>query len=810
MPFAVGAAIAGAIGLAGTAATVVGGAIGIGLSIGLSVGLSYGVQAIFGSKSGSSANEIGGNTQMLRAAAEPRKIIYGTSLVSGILAYAEVTGPHNYFLDLIIVLAGHPVHSIGDVYFNDKLSTDPQFFNSNVGVYFGQVFKHTGHETTADSTLVGLSAGLWTAAHKLQGCAYLYVRLGWDPNNKAWPGGIPNISAVVQGKDDIYDPRTGNHGFTNNWALCCADYLVSPMGLGADSSEIDMDVLIAAANLSDESVQVPDGLGGTTYQARYTCDGVIKTDQTPKDIMGKVLTGGAGSLVYTQGLYRLFGASYATPTVTLTESDLRGPLQVKSKLPRSQLFNTVKGRFVNPAQFWQVADFPPVGSDAYVAEDGGEIDNDIELPFTQDVYAAQRLATIHLRKSRLGVSVVMPCKLTALRVTAWDVVSVSIAALGWTAKPFRVTRFTFSADGGIDLQLQEELADVYSWNYGMAITMDVPPETNWPMPSDLAAPTGLGVSAVVMQRLDGSVSPILRISWAADTGPYIDSYELGWKPSGETSWNAVTMGNDATYYDVLDTHEGVSYNFRLRSVNTFGVKSPWATIDGSSHGKETLPNPPTGLSLLDGLSHIVATWAPPADNDIRGYEVWASTTNDRSTASLIVFTPAQRVDVSANPGTYYAWVRAVDTSGNQSAWCPAGQFAGVPGVSGKIDASNVHTYIADDILPTFNQPVEWDLVFDDSATGTIPRVIGSMYLPAGAFQAPNACLGCADPLRTATLTIESTGGATTYCTLARTGGLDWTTASGGFTLSAGGYVDITLCADIPGAIAHVTGLRITK
>ena len=721
MPFIPGAVAVGtAIGLSGTTAAVVGGAIVVTASIGLSVGLNYGVQAAFG-KSSSKGSTLSGQTQMIRQSASPRRVIYGRTLVSGSLLYAEVTGPNNAFLDMIIVLAGHPVHSIGDVFFDGKISTDAQFFNNNVGVSFAAIVKHLGHDTNADRTLVALSNGLWTAAHKCLGCAYLYVRMGWDPNQKAFPGGIPNITAIVDGKEDIYDPRTGTYGYSNNWALCCANYLMTKgkLGFGADADEVDMTALTAAANLSDESVTIPDGSGGTTTQRRYTCDGSFLVDgTTPEEVMGKLLSAGAGTLSYSMGLYRLFGASYSTPTIAaLTESDLRGKIEIKAKLPRSQLFNTVSGKFLDSAKFWQESDFPSVSSDDYIADDGGDvIPRDIELPFTSNVYACQRLAIIHLRKSRLGVSVVMPCKKSALRAVAWSVIPVSIAALGWENKTFRVTKLSFSSDGGIDLHLTEELASSYTWNHGDAITVDLPPETNLPKPWDLAAPTGLGVEAIIQRRADGSIYSLIRVTWTALADGFLDHYELGWKKTTETDWNSATVSRDATMYDIMNSVEGVDYDIALRAVNTIGVKSPWTTLTGSSAAKSTPPNPPTGLYLQDGLKQITASWNNPSDKDLKGVELWASTTNDRSAAIKQVFTASDHWVTTAPPGTYYAWCRAVDTTGNQSAWEPAGQFAGVVGVSvDEVGAGLVP------MLPTWKNNFESDdlSLWTGSGGGTI-------------------------------------------------------------------------------------------
>ena len=111
------------------------------------------------------------------------------------------------------------------------------------------VSKHLGApDQAADADAVATFPETWTANHRLRGRAYVYVKLDFDEN--WWPNGIPNIKAVVRGKK-VYDPRTGVTAWSDNWALCLRDYIVSPQGLNA---AVDDANVIAEANICDELV----------------------------------------------------------------------------------------------------------------------------------------------------------------------------------------------------------------------------------------------------------------------------------------------------------------------------------------------------------------------------------------------------------------------------------------------------------------------------------------------------------------------------------------------------------------------------
>ena len=83
-----------------------------------------------------------------------------------------------------------------------------------------------------------------------------------------FPSGEPEIRFDVNGKSDIYDPRTQTTGFTTNWALLVCDRMTdAKLGLGMDyASEINEPQLIAAANVLRRAGAAGCGRNGSTLQ----------------------------------------------------------------------------------------------------------------------------------------------------------------------------------------------------------------------------------------------------------------------------------------------------------------------------------------------------------------------------------------------------------------------------------------------------------------------------------------------------------------------------------------------------------------
>lgn len=123
-----------------------------------------------------------------------------------------------------------------------------------------------------DTDLETNSGGEWTSAHTGKKIARLHVTLRYDQDVFGIIG-LPNITAVVKGKA-VYNFNTGATAWSNNAALCAADYLMDPLGHGIDVARIDTAAAIAAQAACDE--QIPSWpMSAVASTDQVTIDGPI-------------------------------------------------------------------------------------------------------------------------------------------------------------------------------------------------------------------------------------------------------------------------------------------------------------------------------------------------------------------------------------------------------------------------------------------------------------------------------------------------------------------------------------------------------
>ena len=684
-------------------------------SFALSLAGSVALSALSGKPSGSFGAQGQGNLnrdQMVKQAITNRRVIYGTAKVSGPLVYMETTDDNKY-LHMVIALASHEVTNIPFIYIEDNKVDD---FDANGNVQSGdykdkvRVKFHLGaSDQAADADLVAESGGDWTNDHRLQGIAYIYVRLEFDQD--VFPNGIPNISALVSGKK-VFDIRDSTTHFSTNPALCLRDYLLdTDYGLGVSSSEINDASFTTAANECDELVtlsgeevtfrlgvdaeKVPyteeftaDGFTFTsqaaqgissannanqTVENRYTMNGTFDTNETPKSIIENILTSLGGTFAYTAGEFSLKAASYITPSDTLTQDNLRSGVSVKSKESRRDQFNAVKGVFSYSAENYKPTDYPSITSSTFVAEDNNEtVFANIDFPFTVSPSIAQRLAKIALFSNREQLSLVFPCNLSAFKYQVGDTVMVNLDRYGFSSKVFEVAKWSLALDQddngqpviGVDLLLKETSSAVYDWN-AEETTFSLNNTTLFDAKT-VASPV-LTVSDELRIVNEEAVSVLLAEVTSSNNA--VSQFEVQAKKSTDT--NYVTMGKGGTgRYELLAVEDGVLYDVRARAINALNVRSAFNTKSHQVIGKTAPPQDVSDFSvnIINTEAHL--SWTPVADLDLSHYHIRHARETTGATYSnaidLInkVSRPANTAIVPAMTGTYF--IKAVDKLGNSS------------------------------------------------------------------------------------------------------------------------------------------------
>jgi hypothetical protein len=593
-------------------------------------------------------HNIAGREVTVRQAAAPWRIAYGASRGGGVITFLHCTGTNNEFLHIVITLAKGKIQAINTMYF-DAVAVPLDGSGDATGTYAGYVHvqKNLGDPAESGQGLTDLATAVptkWTANHLQRGHAKVYVRLKW--NADLFPNGAPNPTFDLQGRL-VYDPRTPATAYSNLAALIAADYIVNTQfGLKAVyADEVDNTLLIAAANLCDENVTLK--AGGT--EDRYTINGVFDTTEDPINVLHQMVGAMGGYVVYVGGKWQIYGGAYRAASITLTESDARASLKVKSRLSKQEIFNGVKGTFFSEANKWQAADFPSVDGAAYLTEDGNErCWQDIQLPFTTSVSTAQRLAKLILERTRRQITVEYPAKLSAYRLQPPDVVQVTNTRFGWSAKTFEVqdTRLAVDEEGALacDLVLRETDATVYSWTPatdekgagGVG-------STDLPNIRTVAAPTSLVLSsgdAAATTGNDGLRVPRLKATWVAPADQAVLSgghIIVQYKKHADSVWIGIgTARGNATEFYIAPVTVGTAYDVRLYAVNSSGVVS--AALTESNHSGTG----PTSISPTASYR--------PLSNPLSAADVGANVT-----VSIAAFTMRfPGADLSINSGSITA------------------------------------------------------------------------------------------------------------------------------------------------------------
>lgn len=473
--------IAAAIGIAGATATIT--------AVGVSLALSTASMALFGPKIP--------KTQISRLnvsldPSTPRKVVLGTTAMPLDLRYHESSGTDQEYIDYIIAVAAHKVASITEIWFEEKQAWT--LAGGVTGTYSGYLTVAVRTEGTAGNYISINGGSKWGSSRRLTGCAYIHLRIKRTGNTKKAESplvsGLPSRVTVIGDGALLYDPRkdstvpggSGSHRATDQstWgAYTNADDTDNPalqllwwllgweinnklsVGCGVPYTRIDMESFITAANTCDENVTL--AIGGT--QKRYRTSGTASDSDDRMEIINNLLASMNGTLRDNGGKLTVTAMKndLADYVLTFNESDMIGGFDWQQTRGLTENYNIARGRYVDPSNnsLYQMVDYPEVG---FASPDGIERVMSLDLPYVEDGRRAQRIAKQVLQRNQYRGMFSTTFNVKALGCQVGDVVRVSLDALGWSNKLFRVVSQEIRFDGQVPMALVEENAAIYAWD----------------------------------------------------------------------------------------------------------------------------------------------------------------------------------------------------------------------------------------------------------------------------------------------------------------------------------------------------------
>ena len=617
-------------------------------------------------------------------------IIYGERLIGGVRVFMETSGTDNTYLYMALVMCEGEINGITEIRVDDKVvtfassladntavevaSSDSNFYKNSASLI--RLEPHFGSDGQSASSLLGTLSS-WGSNHKLSGLAYLAIRFTW--NQDAFSS-IPKVQAKVQGKKIVTLNSSlveSSPTFSANPAFCLLDYLRNERyGKGIPTADIDLQSFRDASVVCD--TQVTPFSGGSDINL-FDCNAVLDTSKKVIDNVRELLKGCRGFLPYTSGKYKLIIETTGTASITLTEDDIIGGYNLASP-SKNDKYNRVIVSFVNPDRNFQVDEvqFPPVDDSGLTSADqhatmktadgGFLLEGKFDFKTLTSPYQAEEMAEIILRRSREALSLEINVGFDAYDLAIGDIVNITHASLGFSAKAFRVMGITFNEDFTISLALIEYQASHYT--FASKTQVSSTPSTNLPNPFTIQPPASVTLSDQLIEYNDGTVIVALDIAIGASPDSFIDFYQVEYKLSTDSNFIIYAQGSGLNHR-VLNVIDQSTYDVRVKAVNTLGVSSTYVSAQRTIIGAIAPPSDVENFTCNVSGADAHLSYDAVSDLDLAFYQIRFSNKTDGTaewlnSVNLVtkVSRPATSITVPARVGTYL--IKAVDKLGNFS------------------------------------------------------------------------------------------------------------------------------------------------
>jgi hypothetical protein len=618
-------------------------------------------------------------------------VVYGERLLGGTRVFLETSGTDNEFLYMALILCEGEINSIEQIRVDDKVvtfdgafadntqrsvaSSDGNFYKDSVS--YITIEPHLGTDSQSASSLLSTLSS-WGSNHKLSGLAYLALKFKW---NQDVFSGIPKVQAKIKGKKVVTlasNLSESSATFSANPAFCLLDYLRNTRyGKGLATTDIDLQSFYDASQVAVTQVTPYSGASDINI---FDCNAVLDTSKKIIENTRTLLRGCRGFLPYSSGKYKLVLETTGSASITLTEDDIFGGFSLASE-DKNNKYNRVIVSFVNPDRNFQVDEvqFPPIDDSGLTSADqhatmktadgGFLLEGRFDFQTLTSPYQAEEMAEVILRRSREALKFNINAGGNAYDLAIGDIVNITHASIGFSAKAFRVNSMSFNEDFTVGLNLIEHQDAHYTWATKGQVAST--PSTNLPDPFTIQPPASVTLTDEMIEYADGVVLTRLNIVIGSSPDSFVQYYQVEAKKTSEDNFKIISSGTELRH-EFLNVIDGENYTVRAKAINALGVSSTFTSATHTVVGATETPADVTDLSVsLVGSNQMELSWTPVADLDISWYEIRfqnvtsGATWNESTPIAKVVRRKSNALTINAQVGSYC--IKAVDKLGNSSA-----------------------------------------------------------------------------------------------------------------------------------------------
>jgi hypothetical protein len=431
-------------------------------------------------------------------------IIYGKAKVGMSIVDTRVAADANVLVLVgaiaIAPEAGSGIHEVTNVYFNeDKALNGPIFgtnnssnnptpfdsdkvespWNGNVSSgtfgtdFWLEYFIHDGADDQAVDYALNAEGGdafggAWGTDAEGVGVAYIVLWLYF--NEEIYTNGVPSVTMEVKGNKILnVQNLSATARYSENPADCIYDYMTSARyGMGIPAAQINTASFSAAAvycDADDVTITITGG-DDVTLPARFTCNGFLMPDNGPLANLERLLSSCSGRLVMENGQYHLLiRQTQSAEAFELTRTNIVGEWAFL-RTGVNETPNTLVATYIDKDLNYQPQNvmWPEAGAtNSYlVADNAYGVEARLELPFTENHYMAEMIATQQLLERRANMGCALVAQREALKLGVGDVVNVTHDTPSWTDQTMWVEAIGLRRDGLVQIAMKEYDAAVYT------------------------------------------------------------------------------------------------------------------------------------------------------------------------------------------------------------------------------------------------------------------------------------------------------------------------------------------------------------
>ena len=413
-----------------------------------------------------------GNPQQQPPASDNKlPVVYGTGWVGGIVTDLSITTNNQvmyYVLALSECTQSPDAITFGDVFFGGKkcvfdntdqykvvglLDQSTGLTDTTISGYLSIYLYSKGSSSPTNSSVSAISVMQdpalvyqWDASKLMTNCAFAIVKITYNQN--------ASLTGLQPTKFQLTNSR-------NSPGQCFLDYLTSTTyGAAIPLAGVDTTSLTALDVYSSQTMIYTPYSGGSAIQTRFRFDGVIDASQTIMNNL-QIMASCCDCLLRYNEITGLWGVIVQQPTYTvamdLTDSNIISSIQV-TPVDIASSYNIAEVKFVDGTQqdsfitaTFNLAVINP--SLMYPNEPVNK--QSIALPLVNNSVRAQYIANRFLEGGREDLQIKCKVNYVGLQLEAGDIVTLTNANYGWTAKLFRIGQVIeeFNDDGSITTAL---------------------------------------------------------------------------------------------------------------------------------------------------------------------------------------------------------------------------------------------------------------------------------------------------------------------------------------------------------------------